>query len=337
MTAAKARSRHDHYPVEDMARRRAIRAAATDLAAAWQAADDAPGGLLAAIEAAANDPPDRAIAQLLPWLSDPRWLSDRLAEALALLSADPFARPPLRIVGGGGGSGGIILAERGAVRLSLQLSPVEAASTEPTSALFVPGRAAIRILAPGGAHIALHHVAVSAAEEAGAFTARAAAPCHSDPPRALVAGETIHLDTARTSFTLTGATGDVVLIELAVQPPSPLPMRGYDLTTGRLAQVAASRRDSSFRQMALGVLRAMHRRDAAPLFAEATHSEDFSARWHAMRDYVALNPAAAHPRLAEMAAADPHPEVRRAATATLALYPSPPAFGRGSETYELAR
>lgn len=312
-------SRHDHYPRADVPRTAAIRVAASDLAAAWRIGDTAPTGLLTALAAASDAEPDQAIARLRPWLADPRWLGIRLAEALALLAADPFARPPLRIVGGGGGPGGLILAECGAIRLSLQLLPFEAAAA-PTTALFVPGRAAIRVLAAGGARLTLHHVALSAAEEGGAFTAAGASPCRSDPPRALVAGDMLDLDTARTSFTITGATGDVLLLELAVQPPSPLPMRTYELVSRRLTHLSASRRDSSFRAMALALLREMDRRDAAPLFVEATLAEDFAARWSAMRDLVALDPATARPRLADMATSDPHPEVRRAAVATLALF-----------------
>lgn len=313
--------RHDHYPRADPARTAAIRAAAADLAARWHAEDAAPAGLSAALDAAARLDPDAAIARLRPWLADPRWLGERLGQALALLDADPFARPPLRLVGGGGGPGGLILAERGPVRLSLQILPFETASASPhPTALFVPGRAAIRVLAGGGASLTLHHVALTAAEEAGVFTTAGAASCTSDPPRPLVTGELVDLDTARTSFSIAGATGDVLLLELAVQPPSPLPMRAYDPLGGRLVHVSASRRDSSFRQMALSLLRAMGRRDAVPLFLEATRGEDFAGRWSAMRDLVAFDPAAARPRLAVMAADDPHPEVRAAAAATLALF-----------------
>lgn len=315
------RSRHDHYPRADAARTAAIRMAAAERAARWRAEDAAPAGPSAALAIAARLDPDAAIACLDPWLADPRWLGARLAQALALLGADPFARPSLRLVGGGGGPGGLILAERGAVRLSLQIMPFEAAAVRAT-ALFVPGRAAIRVLAAGGASLTLHHVALSKAEAAGAFTAAGAAPCVSDPPRPLVAGERLDLDTARTSFSIAGARGDVLLLELAVQPPSPLPMRAYDPSTGRLVHVAASRRDSSFRQMALALLRTMGRRDAAPLFVEATRGEDFAGRWSAMREFVALAPAAARSRLADMATDDPHPEVRAAAAATLALLAS---------------
>ena len=313
-------SRHDHYPRAHALRTAAIRATASDLAAAWRIGDTAPTGLLTAFAAASDAEPDQAIARLRPWLADPRWLGVRLAEALALLAADSFARPPLRIVGGGGGPGGLILAECGAIRLSLQLLPFEAAAAPTTTTLFVPGRAAIRVLAAGGARLTLHHVALSAAEEVGAFTAAAASPCRSDPPYPLVAGDMLDLDTARTSFTIAGATGDVLLLELAVQPPSPLPMRTYELASRRLTHLSASRRDSSFRAMTLALLREMDRRDAAPLFVEATLAEDFAARWSAMRDFVALDPATARLRLADMATSDPHPEVRRAAVATLALF-----------------
>ena len=362
-------SRHDHFPRADTAPPIAIRRAAGDLDAAWTTADGAPDGLLAAIDALAEAAPDVAIAHLLPWLTDTRWLRERLDAALALLAADPFARPPLRPVGGAnGGPGGLVLADRGAIRLTLQLWPFATHRPAAGPALFVPGRTALHILASGGAQLCEHRVAVRAAEEAGGFTASAAAPCHSIPPRPLRTGETLRLDTARQSFTLAPGHGDVLLLELTVQPLSPLPIRAYDIASGHLLHVAASRRDSSFRQMALALLRQLGRTDAAPLFVAETASPDFAARWHAMRELVALDPTAARRPLAQMAAHDPHPEVRRAAAATGAMLspplvterpegggsaepctssaPStpnpapaspPPACGRGSETCELVR
>lgn len=229
-------SRHDHFPRANVARRLAMRRAVSDLDAAWRAADAAPDGLVTAIAALADASADVAIARLLPWLADTDWLRGRLDAALALLAADPFARPP---------------------------------------------------------------------------------------PRPLRTGETLILDTARQSFTLQGTGHDVLLLELTVQPPSRLPIRAYDIASGRLTHISASRRDSSFRQMALALLRQLGRTDAAPLFIAETASEDFAARWNAMRELVALDPAAALPHLAAMAARDPHPEVRRAAAATHALFSLP--------------
>ncbi|HET6524742.1 hypothetical protein [Sphingopyxis sp.] len=333
MTAA--RSRHDHFPREDSARCRRIREAVAAAGAAWRAADSAPGGLLAAIDAAQGTAPDVAVSRLLPWLDDTSWLQARLDAALALLAADPFARPPLRLVGGGdsgagGGPGGLVLADRGIVRLTLLVRPAGSCIAPPATAVFVPGRAAIRVLAGGGGSLVAHEVAVGAAEEAGGFTASAASPCRSQPPRALRAGELLRLDTARQSWSLADARRDVLLLELAVQPPSPLPIRAYDVASGRLIHVSASRRDSSFRAMALTLLRHLGRTDAAPLFAAEAKVADFAARWHAMRELVALDPAAAHPHLAAMAVTDPHPEVRCAAAATSALI-FPPSGETGRE------
>lgn len=321
-------SRHDHFPRADAARSLAMRRAVTDLDTAWKSADNAPDGLVTAIAALADAPADVAISRLLPWLSDTGWLRGRLDAALALLAADPFARPPLRMVGGGdGGAGGLVLADHGAIRLTLQLRPFTANSAAPATAVFVPGRAAIHVLESGGAELRAHAVTVSGAEDAGGFTAKNAAPCHSRPPRPLRTGETLILDTARQSFTLqhgrAGVPRDILFVELTVQPPSRLPIRAYDIASGRLTHVSASRRDSSFRQMALALLRQHGRTDAAPLFVAETASEDFAARWNAMRELVALDPAAALPHLSAMAASDPHPEVRRAAAATHALFSLP--------------
>jgi len=331
------RSRHDHFPVADRPRRDRMHAAAAALAARWKAEDEAPAGLLAAMRAVRDTSPEAAIAALAPWLGDTRWLGARLDQALDLLAADAFARPPLRPVGGGA-LGGLLLAEAGPIRVTLLIRPFEAGEAgDAPLALFAPGRTRLRILAAGGAAVHFHHVGVSAAEEAGAFTAAAASPCITTPPHPLVMGEILALDTAREAISLTGGNGDVLMLEIAVQPPSPLPVRAYDVAGGRLAHVSASRRDSSFRGMALALLRTLGRTDAAPLFAAETQAADFAARWTAMRELVALDPAAARPHLARMAASDPHPEIRRAAAATLALYIPPPASGRGSETCELAR
>ena len=313
-------SRHDHFPREDAKRRNRIRAAMHTLEAGWRAADAAPQGLVTAIDGAAGARPEMVIDRLLPWLQDIGWLRARLGSALALLAADNFARPPLRPVGGGDGPAGLILAERGAVRLSLQIHRFEQRGAARPAAAFVPGALAIRILAGGGAMLHRHHVALSKVEEEGIFSSATAARCQSASPRRLVDGEIVRLDTTREAFSLAGATGDIVLLELAVLPPSPLPIRCHDVASGRLVHVSASRRDSSFRQMALALLRSFGRTDAAPLFVEATHDTDFAARWSALRELVALDPAAAYPHVVRMATSDPHPELRRAAEATLKLY-----------------
>src|SRR3546814_18439460 len=105
--------------------------------------------------------------------------------------------------------------------------------------------------------------------------------CSSDlPARPLTTGETLTLDSARTAFSLAGGSGHIVLIELAVQPPSRLPIRAYDTAGGGLIHVSASRRDHRFPAMALTLLTTMGRRDPTPTFSQAAGSEDLSVRWN---------------------------------------------------------
>lgn len=315
-----AGSRHDYFPVSDLSRCANMRRSAAALAATWAEGDQAPDGLLAAMRAVEQAPPETAVAALAPWIDDIGWLRDRLGQAMALLAGDVFARPPLRPVGDSA-FGGLLLAEAGPVRITLLVRRFEAAAaSDATTALFAPGRMRLRILAAGGATIHRHYVNVSATEEAGGFAAATAPPCTTAAPRPLVTGEIFALDTAREAISLTGGTGDVLMLELAVQPPSPLPVRAYDVESGRLVHVSASQRDSSFRGMALALLRTLGRADAVPLFTAETKAVDFAARWNAMRELVALDSAAAAAPLACMAASDPHPEVRRAAAATLTLF-----------------
>ncbi len=72
--------------------------------------------------------------------------------------------------------------------------------------------------------------------------------------------------------------------------------------------------------LVLGMLAYIYRSvDAGDRFEAATRDPAHFLRWGAMREWLALDVAAATPRLEEMAAGDPHPEVRAAARATLPL------------------
>lgn len=313
-------SRHDHFPRGDAQRLDALHHATAALAARWRGAFPIPRHWLAAFDAVAAMDARAAAEALAPLFGDVSWIGAELEAAIALLGADPFARPPLRPFGGGGEPCGLLLGEYGPIRLSLRLYPYEAGQRKARSVMFVPGAVACHILSDGGAAIVLHEVDLDSAEAAGGFSARRAAPSVCHPPRPLGAGETLCLDTGRQGLTLADAVGDVLFLELAVQPPSPLPTRVHDIASGRLMHVAASRRDNSFRLMAMALLRTLGHVEASPLFAMATDDDDFALRWAAMREWVALDAGMARGRLTAMAVDDPHPELRAAAAATLRLY-----------------
>jgi HEAT repeat protein len=72
--------------------------------------------------------------------------------------------------------------------------------------------------------------------------------------------------------------------------------------------------------MMVSLLRVMEREDALPLMIEALDSPQFYTRWHVMREMLALDAEGALPSLRRLAASDPHPEVRAAASQTLRLF-----------------
>jgi HEAT repeat protein len=67
----------------------------------------------------------------------------------------------------------------------------------------------------------------------------------------------------------------------------------------------------------VSLLRIMDRTDAVPLLREILGHRHFYVRWHAMREFLALDAEAALPSLRAMARSDPHPEVRAAAAQAL--------------------
>jgi hypothetical protein len=282
------------------------------------AEDAAPGGISARMAALAGADADTIFAALLPLLTDHGWVQARLAKLLAVAAADPFAMPPVRIFSGGALSG-LVLAEVAPITLSLMVRPFNTPAPRTASVIFSPGHGLTRIVRSGGARIARYSVALSAEERSGGFRAATAAPCIALGEEPLADGALLRTDQQIQSFNMTAGSGDLVMLQLFVHQASRVPMREYDPATGQLIRVATAGRATSFRQMGLALLRAFGRRDAAPLFAAALEDRDFAMRWSVMREWLALDPAAAQPHLAAMAASDPHPEVRSAAQQTLQL------------------
>ena len=316
--AGLALSRHDHYPRDDIARRQRMQQHAAALDAQWRAEDAAPGGIGHAMLRMTGADPDIIFAKLSSYLTDHSWVQRRLRAALALSAADPFAMPPLRMFSGGA-LGGLILAEVPPITLSLMIRPFNQPTPRDPSVIFSPGHGLTQIVRSGGACIRRYRVRLSDEERAGKFRSATAAPLEVLGTAPLGDGDQIRVDQQCESFNLTPGDGDLVMLQLFVHAASRVPMREYDPTTGRLIRAAAAGRATSFRQMGLAVLRAFGRSDAAPLFAAALNDDDFAMRWQVMRELVALDPQAALPPLGTMAADDPHPEVRAAAQATLAI------------------
>ena len=88
----------------------------------------------------------------------------------------------------------------------------------------------------------------------------------------------------------------------------PGPSREHDLSTGALLRQATGDIRASRQEVMLALLGRMRRAEAAPVMAAiATEPGDPSLRWQALRECLALDPAAGFAALSEVAgvASDP--------------------------------
>jgi hypothetical protein len=280
---------------------------------AWQA-----GASLGHIAAAFADCDPDAIDQVADaaaaLLADARWIAPLLEPLLAALAADPWFEPPLRVT-------------RDRLRTTMQLVDLPAGMLSATifdgAALATPAPDAT-LVASGRLVVARYHVAGGARLlqwEAGSagdeFRAATAPPLRTLPAIVLRDGDVVRIDGRTRAHLVEGCGADVVALTFATRATGL--SREYDRATGRILRAATNDEDMSRTRLLLALLRIDGRRDADACFAAATHAPAFHVRWAAVREWLALDAAAALPRLRELAATDPHPEVRAVAQATLPL------------------
>jgi hypothetical protein len=253
-----------------------------------------------------------------------------LAGLIGSARADPFYRPPFRSVADSPHLGLLLVEDpRLAILLGVTLAdPIaekKLGRTGSASVTFDGQLVFYRFLKSGGATLSFWECPPI---DAG-FSADASGRCRRIERRRIRDGETFRIDGRSESFTIDHAVGDVVYLK-AETPVAAAPVSvQYDSDT--LAFVGASGGDEAAArvQMMVSLLRLMDRKDAAPVIADVLCHPHFYVRWHAMRELLALDAEAALPALRDMAAADPHPDVRAAAAATLeAFFPEEEDAGK---------
>ncbi|MGA9582737.1 MAG: HEAT repeat domain-containing protein [Allosphingosinicella sp.] len=234
---------------------------------------------------------------------------------------DPFFRPPVRS-GLSEIQAGLLLVDRPLMSVYLSIASAAAIAEKrldrsgPASIAFTGRRSVYRFLRAGEAILSLWE---APAIEPG-FSAETSGRCRLLDRRALADGELLELDGRRHGFVIDHARSDIVYLQASTPAGSaPLTVE-YDSRTLRFAGASSGDEISSRIQLMLSLLRTLDRQDAAPFFREMAASAHFFDRWHAMREFLALDARQALPCLRDMADRDPHPEVRAAAISTLALF-----------------
>lgn len=233
---------------------------------------------------------------------------------------DPFFRPPM-LSGLSEIQAGLLLVDQ--PLLSVYLSIASAAGiaekrlnrSGPSSIAFTGRRSIYRFLRAGEAILSLWE----APDIEAGFSAESSGRCRLLERKAVADGDLLELDGRRQGFVIENARSDIVYLQASTPVGSaPLAVE-YDSRTFRFAGASSGDEPSSRMQLMLSLLRVLDRKDSAPVFREMVRGPNFFDRWHAMREFLALDAEQALPCLRDMAEGDPHPEVRAAARSTLAL------------------
>ncbi len=269
------------------------------------------------IDAASEDDAEAILACGRRFLEDP----DSIRSCLDLLNSfarrDFFFRPPLPNLSGEVHTG-LLLLDRPQLTILLAVASPDALATKrkirrgPASIAFAGARSVYKFVKSGGATLSFWETPGPAWEGRGR--------CRLVERRPIRDGEIFELDGRYRGFVVDHAEGDMVYIHTSTPVGAAPLVAEYDSSTLEFIGGSSADEANSRTLMMLSLLRLMNRTDAAALFREALGSSHFYARWHAMREYLALDLTLALPHLREMAEVDPHPDVRVAAARTLETF-----------------
>jgi hypothetical protein len=280
-----------------------------------------------ALEGDGHRDAEAVLALAEAFVATPGAIADVLQILIEAAGQDPYFRPHFAGVSSEVHSG-LLLVDHPVLSLTLAVMSADAIAAKRAerkggaSLTFTGRRTAFHFVAGGGATLSLWEAPRIGAD----FRADTSGRCRFAGRLRLEDGQKLDIDGRRFTFVVEAAERDIVFIgaETSLEA-GPLSVE-YDWGTRRFVGASSADEASSRTQMMLALLRIMERRDALPLFRQMLGSEHFYARWQTMREFLALDAAAALPHLQAMAAADPHCEVRRAAAQTLSrLFAEEPA------------
>lgn len=242
-----------------------------------------------------------AIAALF---SDATAVAGLLAPLVTALRDDPAFEPPLRVQRDGLRTGAVLIDHPVATITASVTAAAALAQLPPAATVVVPGRMTV----------VRYHRAGSARLDRWRLEGEG---CVADAPVRLRDGMVLQVDGRRHATMLADAACDVVALTAVIRAEAAVHMREHDRASGAPVRLATLDEGASRSLMLLSLLRLSGRADAAEAFEQATRAPAHHLRWAAMREWLALDIAAALPRLRSMAMGDPHDEVRAAASTML--------------------
>ena len=261
----------------------------------------------------AGDESGEAVARAL--LSQMEWMGALLDAPLAELTVDPLFEAPYRCSRDSARTGAVLYD---GPRASISATVVRARANSGAAqagCVVAAGRLSFtRYLGAEGAVIERWFVG----RPNDPFIAGEARAARALPPLTLMEGQIVRHDGREEAHRLSGLARDAVMVTIVLRDQTVPLVREYAGDDGRLIRAASLDERPARAVMLLRLLREQGRADAPEVFGAASRDDAFFLRWEAMREWLALDAMAALPRLTEMAAGDPHPEVRGAAATMLA-------------------
>jgi hypothetical protein len=277
--------------------------------------------LLAAVDEVRAQGAEAVLALARAFLAEPAAIDGAIELMARRAAEDPYYRPHFRLASSEVHAG-LLLVDTPALTVMLAAMDADAIASKRArrrggaSIVFSGQRAVYRFLKAGGAILSFWTVPTIAP----GFTAADSGRCTFAGRRRIEDGDVVDIDGRSQAFLIDSAPCDLVYLHATTQiEAAPLKVE-FDSTSFQFAGASSTDEGSSRIQMMLSLLRTMDRVDAVPLFVELLSTGHFYARWHAMRELLALDAEAALPHLRAMAADDPHHDVRTAARETLSRF-----------------
>lgn len=267
----------------------------------------------ATLDAVGAGPAEAVADAAAELIADDGWVAAMLDPLVAALAADPWFEPPTRANRDPPRSGAILFEHPAATITASVLSAAVLRDTPLPATVVAPGRlSVIRYVRAGGARVARWAMAPVADPVRAATMGR----CQPQATLYPADGDLVRHDGRVAAQLLTAASSDVVTVTATARVGAAPVMREYDRVSGAFVRMATTDEGAARAQMLLTLLRVAGAADAGACFDAATRDGAFFLRWSAMREWLAHDWRAAWARLEEMAATDPHPDVRATAAAT---------------------
>lgn len=248
-------------------------------------------------------------------------LEHMFAGLIELASIDPFVMPPLAATVTEINTGYLLFSDE-TLTISIGVISAEALAAKKVGASgttaipFTGLLTSYRFLKSGGATMSFWEAPATGSD----FSGDIARACRFAGRRRIEDGEAFVIDGRCRSLVIEHLDADMLCLQASVQAEAAPLSIDYDSRTLHYLGATSTDEASSRTQMMVTLLRCMDRTDAVPVIEQALASPHFYTRWHVMREMLALDADAALPGLRRMAQADPHPEVRFAATQALSLF-----------------